>query len=82
MMPGLNINAIALKSILLIFWLGTAWPAMAQDAKATYPSMAPVDQYLIEDRSSEIALARTAAPESIARDAEVLVLGVTVTKLR
>ena len=38
--------------------------------------MAPVDQYLMADRAAEIALARTtAAPESIARDAEVMVLG-------
>jgi hypothetical protein len=37
--------------------------------------MAPVDQYLMADRSLEIALARSAAPESISRDAEVLVLG-------
>jgi hypothetical protein len=36
--------------------------------------MAPVDQYLME-RSAEIALARSAAPDSIAKDAEVLVLG-------
>jgi hypothetical protein len=38
------------------------------------PSMAPLDQYLME-RNAEIALARSAAPESISRDAEVLVLG-------
>jgi hypothetical protein len=37
--------------------------------------MAPLDQYLIADRNTEIALARTAAPESISHDAEVLVLG-------
>jgi hypothetical protein len=37
--------------------------------------MAPVDQYLMEDRNSEIALARSAAPESISADADVLVLG-------
>jgi hypothetical protein len=37
--------------------------------------MAPVDQYLMADRNSEITLARSAAPESISRDAEVLVLG-------
>jgi hypothetical protein len=37
--------------------------------------MAPIDQYLITDQSAEIALARSAAPESISRDAEVLVLG-------
>jgi hypothetical protein len=36
--------------------------------------MAPIEQYL-RDRTAEIALARSAAPESISRDAEVLVLG-------
>jgi hypothetical protein len=41
---------------------------------APYPSMASLDQYLME-RNAEIALARSAAPESISRDAEVLVLG-------
>ncbi|MGF7179017.1 hypothetical protein [Tunturiibacter psychrotolerans] len=49
--------------------------AEAQDVKAPYPSMAPLDQYLIADRVSETALARSAAPESISRDAEILVLG-------
>src|SRR5215469_12208074 len=48
--------------------------AQAQDAKLPYRSMAPLDQYLM-DRNAEIALARSAAPESISRDAEVLVLG-------
>ena len=67
--------AIALKTIATVFMLGTAWHAMAQDAKASYPSMAPVEQYLMEDRNSEIALARSAAPESISRVAEVMVLG-------
>lgn len=37
--------------------------------------MAPLEQYLIQDRKAEIALAQSAAPESISRDAEVLVLG-------
>jgi hypothetical protein len=50
-------------------------PARPQGAKEPYPGMAPVEQYLIADRAAEIALARTAAPESISRDAEVLVLG-------
>jgi hypothetical protein len=46
----------------------------AQDTKNPYPSMAPLDQYLME-RNAEIALARTAAPESISADAEVMILG-------
>ena len=74
-MSGLKVNAIAGKTILLALMLGAAWHAVAQDAKTPYPSMAPVDQYLMEDRNSEIALARSAAPESISRDAEVMVLG-------
>jgi hypothetical protein len=35
----------------------------------------PIDQYLRPDKSAEIALARSAAPDSIARDADVLVPG-------
>jgi len=73
-MSGLKVNAVALMSS-AVFVLVSAWPAMAQDAKTLYPSMAPVDQYLMADRDSEIALARSAAPDSISRDAEVLVLG-------
>ena len=52
-----------------------------QDPKAPYPSMAPLDQYLME-RNAEIALARSAAPESISHDADVLVLGGMATKQR
>ena len=40
-----------------------------------YPSMASIEQYLISDRNAEIALARSAAPESISSDATILVLG-------
>jgi len=65
---------IAAKSAAFVVLLGSAWHAIAQDAKSTYPNMAPVDQYLM-DRDAEIALARSAAPESISRDAGVLVLG-------
>jgi hypothetical protein len=36
--------------------------------------MAPIEQYLM-DRTAEIALARSAAPDSISRDATILVLG-------
>ena len=37
--------------------------------------MAPLDAYLIADQNAEIALARSAAPKSIAAEAEVMVLG-------
>jgi len=74
-MQGKKIGAIIAKSIALVVMLGAARHAMAQDAKTLYPKMAPLDQYLMENRSSEITLARSAAPEAISRDAEVLVLG-------
>jgi len=69
-----KVHAIAIKSFALLVVLGTAYQAMAQDAKTTYPSMAPIEQYLM-DRTAEIALARSAAPDSISRDAEIMVLG-------
>src|ERR1700746_211525 len=74
-MPRRKLAASAAMGIALAAMFATSWPALAQEAKTPYSSMAPVDQYLIEDRSAEIALARSAAPESISRDAEVLVLG-------
>ena len=80
-----KISAIAIKSFALLVVLGTAYlglpslatanRAMAHDAATTYTKMAPVDQYLMADQAAEIVLARSAAPESISRDAEVLVLG-------
>jgi hypothetical protein len=47
----------------------------AQTEKTSYPAMAPLDQYLIPDVNSEIALARSAAPPSISDAAEVMALG-------
>jgi len=67
-------RAIAFGGFVLAVVLGVAGMANAQDAKTPYPSMAPLDQYLME-RSAEIALARSAAPESISPDAEIMVIG-------
>ena len=80
MMRKNKVSAIAIKCFALlvvldIVVLGTACQAMAQDAAKTYTKMAPIDQYLMADRDAEIALARSAAPESISGNAEVLVLG-------
>ncbi len=68
------LSTIALGSFALVVMLGVAGQGRAHDAKAPYPSMAPLDQYVME-RNAEMALARSAAPESISRDAEVMVLG-------
>ncbi len=60
--------------IALFVVLGWAYAATAQDAATAYAEMAPIEQYLMTDQRAEIDLARSAAPESISRDAEVLVL--------
>ena len=70
-----TVRTIGLRSFAPVVVVSVAWHAPAQNVKATYPSMVPLDQYLIADRNAEIALARSAAPESISKDAEVLVLG-------
>src|ERR1700674_862397 len=69
------LRATTVGSLALVIMLGAAWQAQAQDAKAPYPTMAPLEQYLIADRDAETALARSAAPESISHDADILVLG-------
>jgi hypothetical protein len=48
--------------------------ARGQGTTNPYPKMAPLEQYLME-RNAEIALARSAAPDSISRDAQVLAFG-------
>ena len=74
-MKGNAVKMIALAFFALALSLSAARQARAQDAKNPYPtSMAPLDQYLM-DRNDEIALARSAAPPSIAQDATVMVLG-------
>lgn len=62
-----------LSAIMLVGVLSAPKPAAAQDARQSYASMAPVEQYLM-DRNAEIALARSAAPDAISRDATVVVL--------
>ncbi|MGA7895896.1 MAG: hypothetical protein WCA49_21955, partial [Candidatus Sulfotelmatobacter sp.] len=68
-------QAIASLGFALVLILGATWQAQAQDAKAPYPSMAPIEQYLMTDRNAEITLARSAAPEAISREATILVFG-------
>lgn len=67
-------STIAFGTIALAVLMAAALQAQAQDVKTPYPSMAPLDQYLME-RTAEIALARSAAPESISKDADVIVMG-------
>jgi hypothetical protein len=59
--------------MVLVISIGLLVPKAAAQSDQ-YPKMAPVDQYLME-RNAEILLARSAAPDSISRDATVLILG-------
>ena len=69
-----HVRIITLAFAMLILLPGAGGQAVAQAAKAAYPAMAPLDQYLISDEQSEIALAHSAAPSSISDGAEVMVL--------
>lgn len=66
---------VTVATAVLFLLQGAGCVVRAQDAAQTYPAMAPVEMYLMADRDTEIALARSAAPAAISRDAEVLVLG-------
>jgi hypothetical protein len=73
---------MTLRILALVLLTGCALPgaisaARAQEAAAKYPAMAPLEKYLIADASTEIALARSGAPASIADNAEIMVLGRT-----
>jgi hypothetical protein len=66
---------IAWPVLALMVVLAAPCRADAEDRKSPYPSMAPIDEYLMSDRAAEIALARSAAPAAISRNAKILVLG-------
>jgi hypothetical protein len=69
------VTAMASGALTVVAALSVMSSASAEDAKPQYPKMAPIEQYLIPNRADEIALARSAAPDAISRDATVLVLG-------
>ena len=69
-----RIRSVLICTFAVVATLFASQIARAQTAGSSYPKMAPVEQYLM-DRDAEIALARDAAPDSISRDADVLVLG-------
>jgi hypothetical protein len=65
----------AVNSLMVFVVVCAAQQAGADDAEALYRRMTPTNQYMMSDKNSEIALARSAAPGSISRDADVLILG-------
>jgi len=61
------------QSALLAAILVTGCPG--NSVSEQYSRMAAVDQYLMVDSGAEIAMARSAAPQAIAQDASILILG-------
>jgi hypothetical protein len=70
-----SVKIIALAFLVQAGLTGATLQAQAQAEKATYPAMAPLDEYLMPDENSEIATARSVAPASVSDGAEVMVLG-------
>jgi hypothetical protein len=70
-----SLRALVAASLCVSCLAAAPGEAQAQSARTPYPAMAALGDYLISDRNTEIALARSAAPESISRDADVLILG-------
>lgn len=67
-------NSPRVFALAIVLAIGIS-PARATAAGSAYPSMAPLEKYLMPDLTAEIALARSAAPPSISSHATVLVLG-------
>ncbi len=72
-----TLSLLALAFLMQFVLTGATPQAHAQANKAPYPAMAPLERYLMPDVNAEIALARSAAPASIANQAAVMVLGRT-----
>jgi hypothetical protein len=69
-------NMIRLTALALVVPVIFASPtcSQAQNTKASYPDMTPLERYMIQDENAEVSLARSAAPASISSAAEVMVL--------
>ena len=73
-MPKKPLRLVAFVFLLGVALLGATRQLQAQAPAVPYPAAAPLDQYLIPAKASEIELARSAAPPSVSDGAEVLVL--------
>lgn len=71
-MHTILLSRCAVTAIVITFAAG-ATPLPPPGAPAPYPAMRPVEEYLMA-RDAEVALARSAAPNAISRNATVLVL--------
>jgi hypothetical protein len=67
-------GTIVMQALVLAGALSAVGQGHAQVSKTAYPRMAPTAQYLMSDQKAEIALARSAAPAAVSRDATIQVL--------
>ncbi len=74
-MPKRLISLVIFVCFVGVALLAPTQFARAQVQSAPYLAAAPLNQYLIPAKASEIELARSAAPLSVSGGAEVLVLG-------
>ncbi|HKW87663.1 MAG TPA: hypothetical protein VJN21_02800 [Candidatus Acidoferrales bacterium] len=76
-LPVGTVGGTVMWLVALLFGVAAGAHAQTQltpsQLRDKYPKMAPIEDYLM-NRDAEIALARTAAPEAISKDASVLVL--------
>src|SRR3984885_5003193 len=73
-MPKKLISLVASVCFVGVALPGATRQVRAQAPSVPYPAAAPLNQYLIPEKASEIELARSAAPPAISDGAEVLVL--------
>ena len=73
-MPKKLISFVAFGCFVVVALAGATRQVRAQAPSAPYPAAAPFNQYLIPEKTSEIELARSAAPASISDGAELRVL--------
>ena len=69
-----GVGPIAWRILLLAGVVTVLGAAQGENVKPLYSDMAPLDQYLMPDRQTEISLARSAAPAAISDQATILVL--------
>lgn len=67
-----SLPLISTQMLVAALAIGQAQGAVA---KASYPHMAPLSQYLSKSAADEVALARSAAPMPVSAKAQILMLG-------
>jgi hypothetical protein len=71
---GMHARFAVVASVIFPVMAALAVTSLAQDSKSSYPAMAPLEEYLMPT-DAEIAMARSAAPASVADGATVMVMG-------